>query len=566
MRKLLFIQLFIIIIIFSCKKAGKNIENGIPHLKKDGQVVQLIVNKKPFLILGGEVENTSTTDLQHIRKTFPLLKKMNLNTVLLPVAWAWVEPEEGKFDFDLIDSLLFYARKNDLKIVFLWFGSWKNGLSNFVPSWVKLDQKRFPRVKISNGKSIEVLSPFSDSNLQADKKAYSKFLNHLKYVDRFKSTVIMIQLQNEVGILGDSRDRCEIANKAFESDVPAELISYLQKNIKTLSPQLIELWSTTNFNTKGNWEQVFGKNPFTGELFMAWYYAHYMNKMALAGKNEWPLPVITNSWIVQPEDKFPGDYPSGGPEPLNIDIWKVAAPNIDINAPDIYLPNFDEWAILFHRPDNPLFIPESKGDIYGMANAFYALGQHSALGYSPFGIDNFERFGIDINDIDKSIEKLPITIAYGTLYQLSNEIIKAQKKQNIAAVWLNSSNTSKEFVLGNYKICAQLWHNMRNPSITSDIGFGIFILTDTNEYIVSGYDITVTFTPLNEEKPIAGFLETEAIKLEKDKWMSYRKLNGDDIIVRYDLAKASEINQSGSGLIFRKFNNNIQRVRLYNYK
>lgn len=409
----------------------------IPHLQKQGTATQLIVDDKPFLILGGEVSNTASSSLDYMNTVLPNLKKMNFNTVLIAVAWAWVEPEEGKFDFSLVDGLLKEAEENNLKVVFLWFGSWKNGISSFVPDWVKADQKRFPRVQVKSGKSIEVLSTLSDTNKEYDTRAYSAFMRHIREVDSEKNTVLMIQLQNEVGVLGDSRDRSIQANEAFAKAVPGELMEYLLKNKDTLLPELGKVWETTGYKAEGSWEEVFGTTPATDEIFMAWNYSRYMDEMAAAGKAEYPLPVFTNTWIVQPQDKVPGDYPSGGPEPLTLEIWRAGAPHIDINAPDIYLPNFDEWVALFNRKGNPLFVPESRGDLGGAANAYYAIGQHAAIGYSPFGIDNTARLlvqrpGPDAK-VPEKLEDLPLSQAYETLTQLTPLILEHQGKGTIAA-------------------------------------------------------------------------------------------------------------------------------------
>jgi len=558
---------FFVLLTVSCNTKTKH---EIPHLQKQGTATQLIVNDKPYLILGGEVSNTASSNLEYMDSIWPKLNKMNFNTVLVAVAWAWVEPEEGKFDFSLVDGLVKGARAHDLRIVFLWFGSWKNGISSFVPSWVKADQERFPRVQIKSGKSIEVLSALNDTNRESDTRAYTAFLRHIREIDSKKNTVIMIQLQNEVGVLGDSRDRSKPANEAFAKDVPKELMDYLRKRKSSLSPELLKVWETTDYKTNGNWQEVFGASPATDELFMAWNYAQYMNKMAAAGKAEYPLPVFTNSWIVQPEDKGPGDYPSGGTEPLNMDIWKAGAPNIDFNAPDIYLPNFDEWVSLFSRNGNPVFVPESRGDLGGTANAFYAIGQYASIGYSPFGIDNTARLlalrpGPEVKAPEK-LENLPLSKAYETLKQLSPLILEHQGKGTIAAAWLNAKKQTQEIQLGNYKLKVELWRNRRNPEQVAELGYGIFIAVGPDEYVISGSDIKVTFTPTSAGPPIAGLASVEAGKFENGQWIQGRKLSGDDILLRYDLGAAADVNQSGSGLQFRGSNHNIQRVKLYRYK
>jgi hypothetical protein len=568
-RHTLFFLFLTAIVIFQNTASAKT-KTEIPHLQKQGTATQLIVDGKPFLILGGEVSNTGSSSLEYMNTVWPNLNKMNFNTVLVAVAWAWVEPEEGKFDFSLVDGLLEGARAHNLKVVFLWFGSWKNGISSFVPSWVKANQEKFPRVRVKSGKSIEVLSTLSETNCEYDTRAYTAFMKHIREVDSEKNTVIMIQLQNEVGVLGDSRDRSVEANKAFASPVPKVLMDYLQKNKDSTMPELLKVWEINGFKTSGTWEEVFGSTPATDEIFMAWNYARYMDKMAATGKAEYPLPVFTNSWIVQPEDKVPGDYPSGGSEPLTLSIWKAGAPSIDFNAPDIYLPNFDEWVALFNRNGNPLFVPESRGDLGGAANAFYAIGQHAAIGYSPFGIDNTTRL-VALRPDDKTkapdeIEKLPLSKAYDILEQLSPIILEHQGKGTIAGAWLNSKKQTQDIQLGNYKINVELWRNRRDPSQMAEVGYGIFIAIGPDEYLISGRDIKVIFTPITPGAPIAGLASVETGKFENGQWIPDRKLSGDDILLRYDLGAAADVNQSGSGLQFRGDTHSIQRVKLYRYK
>ena len=291
-----------------------------------------MVDDKPFLVLAGETDNTASSSLEYMDTVWPKLVGMHLNTVLVGVGWDWVEPVEGTYDFTLVDGLLAGAQKHNLRLIFLWFGSWKNGLSSFTPEWVKAEQQRFPRARLKNGKAVEVLTPFSEANVQADARAYTAFMHHLREVDAGQHTVVMIQLENEVGLIGDSRDRSAAAEAAFARPVPPELLDYLQKNKETLWPDLRKLWEAAGGKTAGTWQEVFGDTTASDEIFMAWNYSRYMDRMAKAGKAEYPLPVFSNTWLVQPKDKEPGDYPSGCPEPLTIDIWKAGAPSIDINC------------------------------------------------------------------------------------------------------------------------------------------------------------------------------------------------------------------------------------------
>lgn len=526
---------------------------SIARLERRGAATQLIVDGKPYLVLGGETDNTASSSLEYMDTVWPALVKLNVNTVLVGVGWDWVEPVEGQFDFKLVDGLLAGARKNNLHLIFLWFGSWKNGLSSFAPDWVKEDQKRFPRERLTSGKAVEVLTPFSDAVLQADLRAYTVFMHHLGEADARQHTVIMIQLENEVGLLGDSRDRSSGAAAAFGQPVPHELMDYLQKNKGTLWPDLAKVWQDAGGKMAGTWREVFGNSTAADEIFMAWNYARFMNHLALAGKAEDPVPVFTNTWLVQPGDNAPGDYPSGCPEPLVIDIWKAGAPGIDINAPDVHLPNFTDWASQFWRPNNPFFVPESSGDAAGAANAADTVSQYFGIGYSPFGIN-------------RTPADAPIGPAYGLLAEMAPIILDAQEKGTIGGAWLNAGHPAQDVAIGNYVAHVELWRNRRNPADMAPMGYALVISTGPGEYFVAGSNVQVTFSPDTPGPQIAGLADAETGKFEKGKWIPGRKMNGDDVLLDYHQAAAAAGNQSGSGLIFRGAAPVIQRVKLYRYE
>jgi hypothetical protein len=540
----------------------------IPHLEKRGAATQLIVDGKPWLALAGETDNTASSDLEYMETAWPKIVKVNLNTVLVGIGWDWVEPVEGKYDFTLVDGLLDGARKHNLRLIFLWFGSWKNGLSSFVPEWVKADQQRFPRARLKNGKPVEVLSTLAEASLNADTRAYTAFMHHLKEADTARRTVLMIQLENEVGLIGDSRDRSPAAEAAFAKPVPAELLDYLQKNKLTLWPDLLKVWEAAGGKTAGTWQDVFGKSTATDEIFMAWNYARYMDHMTKAGKAEYPLPVFTNTWLVQPQDQVPGDYPSGCPEPLVIDIWKAGAPSIDINAPDVHLRNFNDWSERFHRPNNPLFVPESYGDLGGAANAFYGIGQHAGIGYSPFGVNSPEHWaemrpGTN-TPVSTAIEEIPLAKAYAVLAQMTPLITDAQAKGTIGAAWLTTQQPRRDIALGNYIVNIDIQRSRRNP--VPALGYAIVVSVGPDEYFVAGRDVQVLFTPNTPGPEIAGLSRVETGKFVDGKWIPGRRVNGDDVVLEYDQAAAAAKNQSGSGLIFGGDGPTIQHVKLYRYR
>jgi beta-galactosidase GanA len=531
-----------------------------PHLEKRGQVTQLIVDGKPYLALAGELHNSSASSLAYMQPIWSRLKAMNLNTVLATVTWEQVEPTEGNFDFSIVDGLVREARRNDLRLVLLWFGSWKNSTSRYAADYVKADPQRFPRVINKAGQELEILSTQSRNTLGADTRAYTAFMQHLKQIDGDQHTVVMIQMQNEVGILGDSRDHSPAANEAFNGQVPAELMAYLQQHKETLRPELRKLWDGAGNKTSGTWTEVFGNGVGADEAFQAWSYARFCDHITAAGKKEYNIPVFVNAWIVQPQDKAPGDYPSGGPQAHVHDLWLAGAPSIDILAPDIYLPDFPGVMAMYAEKGRAMFVPESRASA---ANAYYAIGQANSIGYSPFGIDN-ER-----NEVTG-----PFPQAYAVLGQLAPQILEAQSNGKIGAVWLGRQNPSAKLALGDYTLNIEL-RTTRGSNAVPDAGYALAILSGPDEYTISGADVQVTFTPNTAGPPIVGLMKVEEMKVvtgkksltgtQPSQLQTMRRLNGDEVQLRYELSEAAGEKQSGAGLRFVPGAPGVQRVSLYRY-
>jgi len=526
----------------------------IPRLQKQGTATQLIVDGKPFLALAGELHNSSSSSLDYMRPIWGKLAQANLNTVLAVVSWDLIEPEEGKFDFTLVDGLLEQARSNNLRVMLLWFGSWKNGMSHYVPDWVKSDFERFPRVRLRTG-AVEVLSTLSEENLKCDARAFAALMHHVREVDSQDRTVIMVQVQNEVGVLGDSRDRGELANQAFAKPVPSELMDYLRRHKDDLLPELRDVWARTGFRASGTWGEVFGSGSATDEIFMAWNYARHTNRVTEAGKAEYPLPMFVNAWIVQPEDELPGDYPSGGPQAHMHDVWRAGAPEIDILAPDIYLPDFTSICELYSRSGNPLFVPESRADVQGAANVFAAVGQFNAIGYSPFGIDSRLR----------DPQGGPIAKAYKTLSQLAPLILQHQGTGTIAGISLDRRNRTAKFRVGDYTLNAGLRTNRRSSELP-ELGYGIFIAVGPDEYYVAGSNLQLTFSANNPGPPTVGLATLEEGVFVDGRWTPGRTLNGDAIMIDYDMASMAATHQTGTGVRFRGDDPEIMRVKLYRFE
>lgn len=526
----------------------------LPVIQKNGLATQLMVDGRPYLALAGELHNSSASNREYMAPIWPKLAQLKLNTVLAVVSWQLVEPVEGRYDFSSVDHLLEDARKNNLRLMLLWFGSWKNGLSHYVPAWVKADQQRFPRVRTANG-SVEVLSPFSEANMTADAKAYAEFMKYLGAADP-QRTVIMVQVENEVGLIGDTRDRGELAEAAFKNAVPVELMNYLGKNRETLLPETRALWQAGGFKTAGTWTEIFGAGPGGEEAFMAWHFARYVGRIAAAGKAEYALPVFVNAWIVQPEDEYPGEYPSGGPQAHMLDFWRAGAGGaVDLFTPDIYVPNYEPVLMQFTRNGNGLFVPESRAGVEGAGNAFLSIGQYRSIGYSPFGIDGREA------DPASS----PIRRAYEVLGQLSPVIIEAQAKGTVAGVLLTPQNAAKKFTLGNYTVTASL-RTSRRATETVERGYGVILQMGPDEYVVAGADLHVTFSPLAPSTEIAGLATVEEGTFAPDgAWKPGRTLNGDEIMISYEMPTMAATLQTGTGVKLSALPA-IQRVKLYRFR
>ena len=519
--KNLFCRTFICCLAFAAsqgtgRSAATDSASDLPHLRKQGTATQLIVDGKPFLLLAGELSNSSATGLDYMKRVWPkLVAQTKLNTVLAGVSWNQIEPQEGKFDFTVLDGVIQGARSHNLRVVLLWFGSWKNSTSSYAPDWMKKDFVRFPRAQDSTGQTQELLTPFSEANRDADVRAFTALMRHVKAVDGRQHTVIMVQVENEVGMHADSRDRSPLANQAYAGPVPKELMDYLQQHKNSLIPEFRQMWEAAGSKTTGTWEEVFGPGAGTEGIFMAWGYARYMDRVAEAGKAEYPLPMFANAALYG-VPKQPQFVPSGGrPWDLVMDVWRAGAPRIDMLCPDIYsLPEFTAFCAKFTQSGNPLFIPETRYEMD--SKMIYTFGHYDAIGVSLMGVERA------VNPDEQTISGCEL------ISQLAPLISKHQGDGTMSAVLLGTNDPPQKVTVGNYSM--EVTRMKPRPSAPPKTGFAaaMFIAVGPDEYFAAGDDVSVTISPNTPGPAHAGLGTVEEGTFVNGRWIPSRQLSGDE--------------------------------------
>ena len=536
-------------------------EQSIPRLNKVGAATQLFVGDKPLLILGGELGNSTPSDPSLLAPTFDKLQRIGLNAVMLPVYWDRLEPEEGKFDFSLVREAILQARAHQLHLVYLWFGTWKNSMSCYAPSWVKRDTARFGRARQSSGETMEIVTPQCQAARQADADAFAALMHWTRDFDANDQTVVMVQVENEIGMIPEPRDHSPEAEEAYRGSVPQPLLSRLAAG--GLGAEINDIWKKAGGKTSGTWADVFGSTPNGQEIFQAWQIANYMEAVAQAGKRQYPLLTFANAALIRP-GYLPGQYPSAGPLPHLLEIWRLAAPSLDMISPDIYFPNFQEWCHRYASSGNPLLIPEMASSARASGNAIYAAAQCNAIGFSPFAIEN----------IDGEKER-QLTQCYHLLASISPLILQCQQQQKVIGLspqiqfdW-KVDNEPQRQELGGIVFQAQFDRAATGDVGTSTVlptlgagrweappgtplGSAMILQLAPEEFLVVGMGVVVTFAPA-DGKGHVGIDEVQEGRYENSQWIGGRWLNGDET-------------HQGRHVHLYDGNWTMQRVKLYRYE
>lgn len=483
-------------------------------VQKDGRFA-LLVDGQPYLVLGGQIHNSSAWPSE-LPQVWESMATLHANTVEAPVYWEQFEPQPGKFDFSNVDAIVDGARAHNLHVVLLWFGTWKNGNMHYVPTWVKEDTRRFPRIVREDGEPIDVLSPLSRNTLEADKTAFVSLMHHLSQTDGEQHTILSIQVENESGNIGSVRDFSAEANKEFASQVPADLLKATGKQ-------------------PGNWAQVFGGEA--DEIFQAYHQAKYVNEIAAAGKKEFDIPYYINVWLDYPAAQLaqrqidqPGiGYPSGGPVQKLVGLWRKLAPSIDMIGPDIYADDsqfYRETMKAYLRPDNPLWIPETgRSDSFGKF-FFYALGE-GAIGFSPFGVD---QTGWNILG-DESWTAHSRNFAL--IAPMDREIARLEFDGRVKTAVEEPGQVTQELDFGEWQATVAFGfpqHDGRRAPGTKDAhGAALIAQLGPAEFLVTGVDASVVFhLPGKLPWSRSQILTAEQGAYENGVWKPMRQWNGDE--------------------------------------
>ncbi len=489
----------------------------------------LMVDGKPFLILGAQVNNSSNWT-QALEDVWPAIEMVKPNTVMVPVAWEQVEPEEGRFDFSFVDALLDQAREREVRLILLWFATWKNNAPHYAPAWVKLDNQRFPRVVTEDGRTLNSLSPHGQATLEADRKAFVQLMRHLRQADP-QRTVIMVQPQNEPGTYGGVRDFSPLAQQVFDGPVPQALLDR-----RGLQP--------------GTWREVFGADA--DEIFHAWHIARFIDQVAEAGKAEYPLPMLVNAALRGPFNPGqPGQYASGGPTDNVLDVYKAAAPHIDLLAPDIYMPEYSHYTTVlerYSRPDNPLFVAET-GNRGEYARYFFSALGRQAIGWSPFGIDfsSYSNYPLGAKVVDAAALE-PFALNYRLVAPAAGVIAQASFEGRVHGTAEQPGQPVQTLRIDEHWNAVvtygvpQFWFQGTPPGNPEPVGRALVVQLGPDEFLVTGAYARINLVaadPAVADRQIYEYVD-EGTYVD-GQWRFRRRWNGDQTDYGLNFSDATQL-------------------------
>lgn len=503
----------------------------------------ITANGKPFIMIAGEVHNSNSSSVAYMEGVWDKAEALGLNSLLLPVTWEMLEPEEGVFDFSLVDGLIAQARQRGKKLGFLWFGAWKNAQCYYAPAWVKTDLHRFRRAEVEKGKNhvgladfhgmpYTTLSYLCEETNRADAAAFRALMRHIGEVDAKENTVILMQVENEPGLQGSARENSDEADARFAAPVPEAFAAYMKAHTGTMSADVaraVQAGAAT-----GNWQAVFGE--VAEEVFSAYHIASYIEKVASAGREEYALPMMVNCWL--DKGQKPGVYPSGGPVARMMEVWKYCAPSIDIIAPDIYVPNYCDVCDEYLKLGNPLLVPETATHSYAGPRLVYSVGHFHAWGFAPFGFEDIGEpfsamqsylFGVDITD---PALKTPQDVGEyhwfaKTLDSMMPLLAAHYGSPSLQAVTCERKEEDT-MLFGRYGLKVI----MEPPVVFRKDGVCLALQVADDELFLIASGCAIVPFSADPAKPHVDILCLEEGSFEAGEWKMIRRLNGDEVALK----------------------------------
>lgn len=520
---------------------------GYPRIAEKNGIKVLEVHDQPFIMLAGEVHNSNSSSVEYMEGVWKKALELGMNTLLVPVTWELIEPQEGSFDFEVVDGLIMQARRLGGKLGFLWFGSWKNAQCYYVPEWVKADGARFRRAEVAKGKHFVNLKDFygmpystmsylCEETKKADAKAFAALMRHLKEVDGEENTVITVQVENETGLMGAGREHSDQADALFAQPVPQAFADYMHAHVSTMKSPIRE--GVESGGPSGSWSEVFG--DAADEIFSAYHIASYVNAVAEAGKAEYPLPMTVNCWLDKGERA--GIFPTGGPVRRVLEVWDYCAPAIDIYSPDIYVPVFmdvcDEY---YGFSGNPLYIPETATHSKCSTRLVYAVGHFHAVCYAPFGFEDMGQafndqqmalFGADMND---PAIGTPADVDEYRYFSLALQSMMPMLTEKYGTADLQAVCSERKgghsMRFGDYRIDCRMREHVNGVCLALRESESTF-------YLLAG-GCRVSFASENPKKPYIDIAAFEEGAFVNGSWKRGRRLNGDESALGVNVKEAA---------------------------
>jgi hypothetical protein len=464
----------------------------ISELKKLNGHTALYVDNNPFIILGLQLDCDSCYDSSTIDDLMKQIGVLGGNTAACLLYWRLIEPEEGQYDFSILESMIESAKRYDLRIVLVWFGSYKNACTHYAPDWFQNTPQKYRHAHLESGEQLRyVACPNCNESLEKDKQAVVKVFEYLRDYDTEKR-VILFQVNNESGLIGTDRCYCEECNYLFE---------------------------------QGNYKAT--DKAIANEIFSAESILRYMEKIAKPAKEIYPLPCYMNAWLAHhtPDHKPGSEYPSGGPVYRVLDVYMQNKKFIDFVSPDIYTPGYKDFMRIskeYCLEENPLYIAEHALGKTSRAfkNLYYALGKFSAIGFDPWAIDCafpdvMEQPLYDLMQKKFSDEAYDIMESYIPVRDAMIPIAERQGTENMKYFVQEESDTEYVMDFGDIIVKAQLC----NPD--NGCSRGIVLRIDTCNFVVLGVKTIISF--MDKEGNYIRIKNSERGRFERRKFIPERR-------------------------------------------